>query len=47
MGGSGPKTVGGSSWMNSELDEYGLRRVKLYVQCGGIMWKVISSRLEL
>jgi hypothetical protein len=23
MGGSGPKSVGGSSWLNSELDEYG------------------------
>jgi hypothetical protein len=22
-GGSGPKSVSGSSWMNSELDEYG------------------------
>jgi hypothetical protein len=23
MGGSGPKSVSDSSWMNSELDEYG------------------------
>jgi hypothetical protein len=23
MGGLGPKSVGGSSWLNSELDEYG------------------------
>jgi hypothetical protein len=23
MGGSGPKSVSGSSWMNSELGEYG------------------------
>jgi hypothetical protein len=23
VGGLGPKSVGGSSWMNSELDEYG------------------------
>jgi hypothetical protein len=26
MGGSGPKSVGGSSWMNSELDENGKTR---------------------
>jgi hypothetical protein len=29
MGGSGPKSVGGSSWMNSELDENGKDTVVL------------------
>jgi hypothetical protein len=58
MGGSGPKSVSGSSWWNSELSENGkdtmvlagsgLRRVKPYVQCVmGLCGKVISSRMEL
>jgi hypothetical protein len=57
MGGLGPKSVSGSSRMNSELDENGKDMVvlewfrppesKTLHQCGGIIWKVKSPRMEL
>jgi hypothetical protein len=34
VGGSGPKSVGGSSWMNSELDDNGKDTVVL--NCSGL-----------